>query len=171
MKRGDIIANIDWMTVLLFTVLVIMGWVNIFSAVYDSQYPSILDLDQRYGKQFIWICAAFIIALIVMLIDSRFYEFFAFGFYAFMIILLVLVLLIGKEINSAKSWFAIGSLQIQPSEFVKPAVALALAKFLSTFNLSIKKPSSLIKAGLIIFSPVLLIILQPDTGSALVFFS
>ena len=171
MKRGDVIANLDWITVLLFFCLVVLGWVNIYSAVYNPLYPSILDFDQRYGKQFLWICAAFIIAVIVMLINSRFYEFFAYFLYGFMILLLLLVLIIGKEVNSSKSWFAIGSLQIQPSEFAKPAAVLALAKFLSTFNLNIKKASNFIKAGGIVFLPVVLILLQPDAGSALIYFA
>ena len=170
-KRGDVIGNLDWITVLLFIALVTIGWISIFSSVYDPQYPSILDFDQRYGKQFLWICAAVIIAVILMLIDTRFYEFFSYGFYAFMILLLLLVLIVGKEVNSSKSWFAIGSLHIQPSEFAKPAVALALAKFLSAFNLNIKNTSNQLKAGLIIFLPIVLILLQPDAGSAMIFFA
>lgn len=171
MKRGDVIGNLDWISVLLFFCLVILGWVNIYSAVYNPLHPSILDFDQRYGKQFLWICAAFILAVIVMLINSRFYEFFAYFLYGFMILLLLLVLIIGKEVNSSKSWFAIGSLHLQPSEFAKPAAVLALAKFLSTFNLNIKKASTFIKAGGIVFLPVVLILLQPDAGSALIYFA
>lgn len=105
----------------------------------------------------------------VMLLDTRFYEFFAYGFYGIILFLLIMVLLVGKEVNSSKSWFIIGSIQIQPSEFAKPAVALALAKFLSTYNLNIKSLNSLLKAGIIILLPVSLIFLQPDTGTALVF--
>jgi rod shape determining protein RodA len=171
MKRGDILANLDWLSVFLFIALVFMGWINIYSAVYDPSHPSILDLDHRYGKQFVWICAAFIIAILILFIDSRFYEFFAYGFYIFMIILLLMVLVIGKEVNSSKSWFALGGLQIQPSEFAKPAVAIALAKFLSIFNLNIKKTSNILKAGAIILLPFSLILLQPDAGSAMVYFA
>jgi rod shape determining protein RodA len=171
MKRGDILANLDWLSVFLFVTLVFMGWINIYSAVYDPSHPSILDFDHRYGKQFVWICAACIIAVIILFIDSRFYEFFAYGFYIFMIIILILVLLIGKEVNSSKSWFAFGSLQIQPSEFAKPAVAIALAKFLSIFNLNIKNTSNIFKVAAIILIPFFLILLQPDAGSAMIYFA
>ena len=156
---------------MIFMILVILGWFNIFSAVYSELHPSILDLDQRYGKQFMWIIAALVLAVIVVLIDFRFYEYSAYLFYGISVFMLILLLIIGKEVNGAKSWFAIGSLQIQPSEFAKPAVALALAKYLSTYNINIHKFKTFIITGLIIFSPAILILLQPDTGSALVFFA
>ena len=151
--------------------LIFIGWVNIFSSVYNENFHSVFDVNQRYGKQLIWICAAIIIAAIVILLDTRFYEFFAYGFYAIIVFLLLMVLVFGKEVNSSKSWFMIGGLQIQPSEFAKPAVALALAKYLSTYNLNIKSFSTLLKAGIIIFIPIFLILMQPDTGTALIFFA
>ncbi|MCB9013311.1 MAG: rod shape-determining protein RodA [Bacteroidales bacterium] len=171
MRRGNIIANLDWITIMLYLLLVIMGWLNIFSAVYSEGHPSILDINQRYGKQFIWILAAIIMAIAIVLIDHRFYEFFGYILYGTAILILLAVLVAGKEINGSKSWFALGGFQIQPSEFAKPAVALALAKYLSTFNINSKKFSTLLKVGIIIFLPSLLILLQPDTGSALVFFA
>lgn len=140
-------------------------------AVYSEQHPSILDLNQRYGKQFIWICASVIIAIVVMTIDHKFYDFFAYLIYIAVILLLVTVLVAGKEINGARSWFVIGGFQIQPSEFAKPAVALALAKYLSDLNINVTNFRTFIKAAIIIFTPAALIMMQPDTGSALVFFS
>jgi len=148
-----------------------MGWLNIFSAVYSGDYNGILDIDQRYGKQFLWICASIIIAVGVLSVNSRFFEFFSYPVFGLMMLLLVLVLFIGKEVNASKSWFIIGSLQIQPSEFAKPAVALALARYLSTYNLNVKSLKSLITAGSIFVLPAGLILLQPDAGSALVFFT
>ncbi|HYW96377.1 MAG TPA: rod shape-determining protein RodA [Bacteroidales bacterium] len=171
MRRGHVIANIDWFTVILFLVMVTLGWLNIFSAVYSEQHPSILDLNQRYGKQFIWICASVIIAIVVMTIDHKFYDFFAYLIYIAVILLLLSVLVAGKEINGARSWFVIGGFQVQPSEFAKPAVALALAKYLSGFNVNVTNFRTFLKASLIIFTPAALILMQPDTGSALVFFS
>ena len=170
MKRGSIIANMDWLTVLLYLIMVFLGWMNIYSAVYTENHPEIFDFSQRYGKQFIWILASLIIAVLILLIDHKFYDFFAYAFYGFAIILLILVLVFGKEINGAKSWFMIGNFQIQPSEFVKPAVAIALAKYLSGFNLKVKSLETYFYSALIIFVPSLLILLQPDTGSAMVFF-
>lgn len=170
MKRGDVIRNLDWLTVALFLVMVIMGWLNIFSAVYSAEHSTIFDLNQRYGKQFIWICAALVMAIFILIINSRFYEFFAYPIYILTIILLLLVLIVGKEINASKSWFIFGNFYIQPSEFAKPAVALALAKYLSTYNLNIKSFKTLLIASGIIILPAALILLQPDTGTALVFF-
>ncbi len=171
MKRGNLIANLDWFTILLFFVMVVLGWLNIFSALYSESHPSILDFDQRYGKQFLWILAAIFMAVAILLIDHRFYEFFGYFIYGLAIATLLAVLIFGKEINGSKSWFVMGGFQMQPSEFAKPAVALALAKYLSTFNINIKKARTFFKVALIIFLPSVLILLQPDTGSALVFFA
>lgn len=171
MRRGSLVTDLDWFTVILFLIMVVLGWVNIFSAVYSEEHPSILDLNQRYGKQFLWICASIVIASVLLFIDQKFYEFFAYFIYGFAIILLLGVLIIGKEINGAKSWFAFGSFQIQPSEFAKPAVALALAKYLSRYNLNVRELRSFMISAFIIFFPAALIMLQPDTGSALVYFA
>ncbi len=171
MKRGSIIPNLDWITILLFLLMVLMGWLNIFSAIYNESHPSILDFNQKYGKQFLWILAALFMAVVLILIDHRFFEFFGYFIYGIAIFTLIAVLIVGKEINGSKSWFVMGGFQVQPSEFAKPAVALALAKYLSTFNINIKKVSTFIKVAVFIFLPSLLILLQPDTGSALVFFA
>jgi rod shape determining protein RodA len=169
MKRGNVISNLDWLTIVIFILMLFLGWLNIFSAVYTEDHPGILDMSQRYGKQFVWICAALLIAVVVVLIDYRFYDFFAYLIYGMSIFLLMAVLVVGKEINGAKSWFMIGGFQIQPSEFAKPAVALALAKYLSGYNVNIKNIKTFLISALIIFTPSLLIMLQPDTGSAIVF--
>ena len=171
MKRGSVIPNLDWITILLFLLMVLMGWLNIFSAIYNESHPSILDFNQKYGKQFLWILAALFMAVVIILIDHRFFEFFGYFIYGIAIFTLIAVLIVGKEINGSKSWFVMGGFQVQPSEFAKPAVALALAKYLSTFNINIKKVSTFIKVAVFIFLPSLLILLQPDTGSALVFFA
>jgi len=170
-KRGNIISNLDWITILLFLLLVFLGWLNIFSAIYNESHPSILDFNQRYGKQFLWILAALFMAVVIIILDHRFFEFFGYFIYGFAIFTLLVVLIAGKEINGSKSWFVLGGFQIQPSEFAKPAVALALAKYLSTFNINIKKVNTFIKVATVIFLPALLILLQPDTGSAMVFFA
>lgn len=171
MRRGNVFAYLDWFTVGLFLVLVFLGWINIYSAVYSEANPGILNLDQRYGRQFLWICAALLIALTIIFIDQRFYDFSGYIIYGFIIFLLIAVLFVGREINGARSWFALGAFQFQPSEFAKPAVALALAKYLSTFNVSIQNTRTFFISAALIFSPAVLILLQPDTGSALVFFA
>lgn len=170
-KRNSVWANIDWLTVLFYLVLVLMGWINIYASVYNEEYHSIVDISQRYGKQMIWIGAALLIAFVILLIETSFYVFFSFSIYIFMIAMLVLVLLFGREINGARSWFTIGSFGFQPSEFTKFATALALAKFMSSYGFKLERFKSLIIIGAIIFTPAVFILLQNDTGSALVYFS
>lgn len=148
-----------------------MGWFNIYAAVYNEEYSSIFDLSQKYGKQMIWIIAALVIVISIMMIESRFYAFFAYPFYFFVLGLLIAVLLFGTEINGARSWFSIGSFRFQPAEFAKFATALALARLLSSHNFKIHNFQNLIIIGAIIFMPAAFILLQNDTGSALVYFS
>ena len=170
MRRSiNILTNTDWLTVGIFLLLVIMGWINIYAAVYNDQHQSILDLSQRYGKQMVWVIAAIVLAIIIYLIDTKFYFFFAYPIYALSGLSLIAVLLVGTEIHGARSWFQLGSFHLQPSEFAKIATCLALAKYLSSYNLKIKGLKSTAWVLLIILFPVLLITLQPDLGSSIVF--
>jgi rod shape determining protein RodA len=148
-----------------------MGWFNIYAAVYNEEHAGLLDLSQRYGKQFIWIIASLVIAIFVVIIDSRFYFFFSWFIYGFAMLLLVLVLLVGAKINGARSWFEFGSLSVQPSEFAKFATALALAGYLSAKRQELTKLRMIIPATGIIIIPALLTALQPDMGSSVVYFS
>ncbi len=169
--RNSVWANIDYITVFLYLMLVFLGWLNIYASVYNEEHQSILDVSQRYGKQLIWIGAAFLIAFTILLIETNFYVLFSWFIYAFIIGLLVLVLLFGKEINGARSWFTIGSFSLQPSEFCKFATGLALARYLSSYNFKLERLKSLVIIAAIILLPAFLILLQNDTGSALVYFS
>lgn len=170
-KRNNIWANIDWVTILLFLVLIFIGWFNIYAALYSDETSSILDVTQQYGKQLIWIGAALVIGLVILLIDTNFYVQFSYILYGILVILLFLVLFFGREINGAKSWFVIGSFGFQPSEFMKFATGLVLARYMSSFGFKIQKIKSLATIFAIIFIPVVFILLQNDTGSALVYFS
>ncbi len=170
-KRNSLWTNIDWLSVFIFLILVLAGWINIYAAVYDPDHQSIFDISQRYGKQLIWIVAAFVIAFMVLLIESNFYVFFAYIIYSSVIFLLILVLFAGTEINNSRSWFLIGDFGFQPSEFGKFATSLALAKYMSSFRFRIDRTKSLAVISAIILLPVLLIFLQNDAGSALVYFS
>jgi rod shape determining protein RodA len=169
-RRNSLWANIDWFTMFLFVALVLMGWFNIYSAVYNVEHDSIFDISQRYGKQMIWIGAAFLIAFVILIIESDFYVFFAYWIYAFIILLLVLILFIGTEVNASKSWFSIGGFGLQPAEFGKFATALALAKYMSSYNFKLAKLKSLAIIAIIVLLPAFLILMQNDTGSALVYF-
>ncbi len=172
MRRSiNILNNTDWVTIGIYLVLVFLGWINIYAAVFDEQHGSILDLSQRYGKQLIWIIAAIALAITIFLIDTKFYSVFAYIIYAIAILLLIGVLVIGKEIHGARSWFQIGGFQFQPSEFAKIAASLALAKYLSSYNIKIDSFRATVHVLGIILLPALLIAIQPDMGSALVFFT
>lgn len=168
-RKINIIASLDWLTVFIFIILVFLGWMNIYAAVYNEEHQSILDITQRYGKQLLWIIAAFILAIIVLLIESRFYELFSYIIYGIIVLLLITVLIFGKEVHGAKSWIPFGQFNFQPSEFAKFATGLTLASFLSTPNLKLHNSKTLFIILIIIAIPAGLILLQNDTGSALVY--
>ena len=169
-KSNNILARLDWVTVILWLAMMIMGWLNIYAAVYNEQHTSIFDMSQRYGKQLIFIIAAIILAVMVMVTDNKLWFFFAWFIYGFFILLLILVLVIGKEINGARAWFGVGAFSIQPSEFAKFATGLALASYLNSKRqlLGIRE---MIAATAIIIAPVLLIAVQPDMGSVVTYFA
>jgi rod shape determining protein RodA len=158
-------------SILLFLILVTLGWFNIYAAVYNEEHSGLLDMSQRYGKQFIWIIASLVLAIFIVIIDNRFYFFFSWFIYAFIILLLVAVLIFGKEINGARSWFEFGSVGLQPSEFAKFGTALALAGYLNTQRQDLTKFRIIAPALAIILLPSLLTALQPDMGSTIVFFA
>jgi rod shape determining protein RodA len=151
--------------------MIVMGWFNIYAAVYNDEHGEIFDFTQRYGKQFIWIIATLVLAVFIMIIDSRFYLFFAWFIYAITMLLLILVLVLGKDINGARSWFEFGPISLQPSEFAKFGTALALASFLNNRSNDLSKLKVIAPAVGIILFPALLTSLQPDLGSTIVFFS
>lgn len=172
MRRSiNIWINLDKVTILLYLLLVVMGWLNIYAAVYNEEHNRILDLSQRYGKQFIWIIAAIVTGIIVLIIDNRFYFFFSWVIYGIIIFLLILVLIFGTEINGARSWFEFSWFSIQPSEFAKFGTVLALAGYLNSRRHDLTRWSVLLPASAIILFPLILIAIQPDMGSSVVFLS
>jgi rod shape determining protein RodA len=156
-----------WKKVFIFMVLV--GWMNIYSAVYSEEHRSIFDLEQRYGKQMIWIIFAFVLAVLIMVTDSNFFVAFSFPIYTLFIFLLIVVIFLGREVNGAKAWLMIGDFALQPSEFAKMGVSLALAKIVSSYDFSFKSFNTKILIALVLLLPVFLILFQNDTGSALVY--
>jgi rod shape determining protein RodA len=170
-EQKGIFKFIDRPLVLLYLTLVLMGWISIYAAVYNNEHASILDLSQSYGKQLLWIVTALAIALMIMLTDAKFFNAFAYPIYIGTILLLVVVLFAGKEIAGSKSWFQIGEFRIQPAEFAKFATTLALAHYLSALDFDSRKRKSQIIPLIILAIPALLILLQNDTGSAIVYTS
>lgn len=181
-NQTSLFYGVDRLTVLTYVLLVIMGWLNIYAAVFNEEHQSIFDTTQKYGKQLIWIGGAAIIAFAILLIDANFYTAFAYFFYGLLIVANILVVFFGREIKGSRSWFGVGGFGIQPAEFMKFAANLALAKFLSNQNLLVsarmrlrlgeivRNYRSTLIALLIIFVPLVIIkILQDETGLAIVF--
>src|SRR5690606_8899678 len=164
-------SGIDWVSIFLWLCLCIVGWFNIHAAVYDVENPSIVSLNTNYGKQFIFILSAIVLAATILIIDSRFYSSIAPIFYGFTIILLIVVLIVGKNVGGNQAWIPIGSFRLQPSEFAKLAACLILAKYLNANSNKNPNTQTLMMGALLLLLPVGLIMLQPDTGSALAFFA
>ena len=172
LRNEEITRSIDWITVSIYAVLVIFGWLNIHASIYDPDvHKGIMDFNTSSGKQFIWICTSIILLSVILIIDHRFYDTTAWGIYGAVFLLLCSVLLFGKEVKGSKSWFEIGGLAIQPAEFAKMGVALALAKFMSAPNIKMDKLKNQLIGGGIILLPAIMVLLQNDTGSFLVFSS
>ena len=170
-EQKGIFRYIDRTLVLLYLTLVLMGWISIYAAVYNNEHSSIFDLSQSYGKQMLWIGTALAIALMIIITDAKFFNAFAYPIYISTILLLIVVLFLGNETSGAKSWFEIGGFKLQPAEFAKFATTLALAHYLSALDFDNRKRKSQIIPWIIIGVPAILIILQNDTGSALVYAS
>jgi len=168
-QTNSIWKRTDWVIILIYLFMVFAGWLNIYSAIYSDQHSSIFDMDQRYGKQMLWIIFAFILAILILVTDSNFFVAFSFPIYSIFIFLLIVVLFLGSRINGAKAWLMIGEFQLQPSEFAKLGASLALAKAMSSYDFSFKSFNSRILISGILLVPILLIVLQHDTGSALVY--
>lgn len=163
-------SEVDLPSAALYLVLVTLGWLNIFAAVYDPElHPSIFDLGLNCGKQMLWIGTAIVLLLVIILIDHKFFETFAFVIYAAVCVILIGVLIGGKVVAGSKSWIEIGSFAIQPSEFAKMATALAVAAYLSRQYVKMDNIKNLMTVYAIMFFPALLILAQNDTGSTLVF--
>lgn len=170
-EKNNIFADVDWLLIFIYIILIGFGWMNIYAASKTSEANEILDFSTRYGKQLIWIALCIPLIIFILFFNSKFYEQFASIIYLISIISLILLFVLGKEINGAKSWFSFGGMSLQPSEFAKAATALAVAKLMSDrlYNLDLIKNQ--IKAFIIIFLPAFFILLQPDAGSALIYFS
>ncbi len=164
-------TRIDWKTILVFVALVFIGWLNIYAAVYNEALSGGFDISSRYGMQLIWIGISAVVAMVILLIDDIYYHLLAYPFYGLMMVVLVLTLFVGKEVNGAKSWLALGPIAVQPAEFMKLATALALARVMSEYNFSLSRPKDLVTVALLLLVPIGVILLQNDMGSALVYCS
>ncbi len=170
MREENFINRLDWLTIFIYLALVMLGWLNIYAAVFDDEITySIFNLSANSGKQFIRILASIVIILVIFILDFKGYESLAYILYGIMIALLVGVLFFGVEISGSRSWFRLGGISLQPSEFAKFATALALARYMTTTGFKFDSLRHLIITFAIILLPTALIILQGDTGTAMVF--
>lgn len=167
-RKNNIFKGVDWILVLFYVTFIFLGWISIYGATYSEELE-LLDFTTKYGKQLIWMLLSFVLIITILAIDKKFYENFSGVFYLISMLSLVLLFVLGKNINGATSWFSFGTFGIQPSEFAKAATALALGNFLNEKSQDLRKLPNQLKAFGIIMIPALLITLQPDPGSALVY--
>lgn len=166
------IRNVDLPIVIIYLILVISGAISIYAASYDFDNASILDFSEFSGKQFMWIALSISLGTAILLVDDWFFETYAYVIYTLIVLLLIVTIFIAPNIKGSHSWIVLGPVSLQPAEFAKFATALALAKLFSSYNFVLNsKASNYFKALLIILLPVIIIKLQDETGSALVFLS
>ncbi len=169
-RKINIWKTLDWWTIALYLILVLAGWFNIYASTYDYDHVGMFDLSGRSGMQMIWIGTSLFLALIILMTDNDWFDIFAYWIYAIIIILLIATIFLAPDIKGSRSWLRFGSwFQIQPAEFAKFATALALAKLLNGYKFQLLKFSNFLKALMLMFLPMILILLQKETGSALVY--
>ena len=168
-RRDNILKSLDWATIIVYLLLIAFGWFSVCGASYDYSDHNLLDFSTRAGKQFIWIICSFGLGFILLMLEDSFYEMFSYIIYTALIALLIITIFIAPDTKGSRSWLILGPVSLQPAEFAKFATALALARFMSIYNFSIKNKKHLIAVATIILLPMLLIIMQKETGSALVY--
>ncbi len=164
-----ILNQLDWLSVLLYTIIICIGWAMIYSASLETTDPEILNFSKPYGRQIIWIGFSIFLIVLVLSLDTKFLIRFSSIIYIISILLLAGLFVFGKSIAGQVAWYSFGSFSFQPAEFTKIAVSLAISKYLSEINVVLKKPLVQIKSLLIIIMPMALILMQPDAGTALTF--
>ena len=165
-------GKVDRITLFLYLLFVVIGWFNIYAASYDLENATgMFDLSTRAGSQLIWIGTSLLIAFSLIKIEESYYETYSFLFYLIGIFLLVVTLIVAQEINGSRSWLIIGPVRLQPAEFMKFIISLALAKVLNTYDFKLMDKKNLMLVSSIIILPTLLVIFQSETGTALVYLS
>ena len=167
--RNNIVGKIDWPLLLMYLALVVIGVTTIYAAAYNENHPNILDMSQHYGKQALFLGVSVFMGLIIMLIDAKFFNAFAYVIYGLSILTLLYVLVAGSTIAGSKSWIQLGFFSFQPSEFAKFGTALAVAHYLGDINTDFSKLKTQMIAYAMVLFPMMLVLCQGDAGSALVF--
>ena len=170
-RQTSILRNIDWWTVFLYIALMSFGWISVCGASYSYGETDIFSLDTRSGMQIVWICTSIVLGFVIVMLDDRFYDTFSFVIYGMLVLLLFATIFNPHTIKGSRSWLVMGPLRLQPAEFAKFATALALAKFMSTYGYNINQWKHFAATLAIIMVPMICIVLQHETGSALVYLS
>ncbi len=169
-KAKGVWRSLDWWTILIYMALLTFGWISICGASYDfGMEGNLFSFDTRSGMQIVWIGTSMVLGMVLLMLDDRIYDTFSYVFYALLLVLLFITPFIARDIKGSMSWIKIGSFSLQPAEFAKCATALALAKFMSSYGFNIGRWKDFLVAFSLIFVPIVLIILQRETGSALVY--
>lgn len=171
-RNGSILSNLDWWTVIMFLALCIFGWMNIYGASYTYDQTSMFDFSNRAGKQFVWLMTALGMGTIILLIDSKTYDILAYILYALLILVLLATPFLAHNVKGSYSWISLGPISLQPAEIAKCITALAVAKYMGRYEYKLKTWRDLVVPGALVGIPMLIImVLQRETGSALVFAS
>ena len=171
-ENKGILVSLDWVTIIIYVALLALGWMSVCGASYDfDQAGNIFSFDSRSGMQIVWIGTSLILGALILSVDERVYETFSYIIYIAFLILLFLTPFLARDIKGSMSWIKIGSFSVQPAEFAKFATALCVARVVSAFELHLYKNKDLIISALLVLTPMVLIVLQRETGSALVYFS
>ena len=168
-KRPSVIRSLDWWTVGIYLALLVLGWMSVCGASYTYGETDIFSLSTRSGMQIVWIGTSLVLGFVLLMLDDRFYDTFAYVIYAALLLLLFVTIFNPHEIKGSRSWLVLGPLRLQPAEFAKFATALAVSKLMSTYGFDMKNPRHFFAAVAIVLLPMLFIIGQRETGSALVY--
>lgn len=171
-ENKGILVSLDWVTIIIYVALLALGWMSVCGASYDfDQAGNIFSFDSRSGMQIVWIGTSLILGALILSVDERVYETFSYIIYIGFLILLFLTPFLARDIKGSMSWIKIGSFSVQPAEFAKFATALCVARVISAFELHLYRNKDLILSAILVLAPMALIVLQRETGSALVYFS
>src|SRR5690606_12467476 len=169
LENQSVIANVDWLSIFLYAVLVLFGWMNIYSASLPLEETSIFDLSQTYGKQLLFVGLTIPMIIVILSLDTKVYEKYSLIYYVIGIVLLMGLFVFGKTIKGQTNWYQFGGISLQPSEFAKIGTALFLSKYITESQTTFQTLKEQAIAMGIIFLPVAFIMLQPDAGSAMIF--
>ena len=170
-RQRSVLRNLDWWTILIYIALLSFGWISVCGASYSYGETDIFSLATRSGMQIIWIGTSIMLGFIILMLDDRFYDTFSYIIYALLLLLLFATIFNPHSIKGSRSWLVLGPLRLQPAEFAKFATALALAKFMSAYGYNINNTKHFAATLALILAPMLCIVLQRETGSALVYLS